>query len=188
MIIDNTYFVRGLSLPVDEIASELNSYIVSLEPEILNKILGYSLTKAFLAGLETETESEDEFTEFEGESFEDETSIEQKWLDLRDGAEFVYSGKTYKWMGFANTEKKSIIANYVYVKFTTETAVNVTGTGAGIIQKENSVKVDNRQAQVRAWNEMIDMIRLLHMFIIVNLEDYEDFEGENFGKTNIFNV
>jgi hypothetical protein len=188
MIIDNTYFIRGLSLPVDEISGQLNGYILSLEPEILNKILGYSLTKAFLAGLDVEVENEDEFTEFDGESFEDESTIEQKWLDLRDGAEFIYAGKTYKWMGFANTEKKSILANYIYVKFTTETAVNVTGTGAGITQKENSIRVDNRQAQVRVWNEMIEMIRLLHMFIIVNLEDYEDFDGTNYGQTNQFNV
>ena len=169
MIIDNTYFIRGLSLPVDEISGQLNGYILSLEPEILNKILGYSLTKEFLDGL-------------------DETTVVQKWLDLRDGAEFIYAGKTYKWMGFANAEKKSILANYIYVKFTTETAVNVTGTGAGITQKENSIRVDNRQAQVRVWNEMIEMIRLLHMFIIVNLEDYEDFDGTNYGETNQFNV
>jgi len=169
MIIDTTYFIRKISLPVDEISGELTNYILSLEPEILNKILGYSLTKAFLDGLE-------------------ETTIEQKWLDLKDGKEFLYGGKTFKWIGFKNAEKRSILANYIYVKFTTETAVNVTGTGASLLQKENSIRIDNRGKQVEAWNEMINWINLLHMFLIANLESYEDFDGTNFGLTNVFNV
>ena len=102
-LIDETYFdKRILSIPNtnrDEVVNNISNYIEKFEPEYLNKVLGYELNKEFIAGLEEETPL-------------------QKWLDLRDGAEYAdCNGRLQKWTGFVNAIKDSPIAFYVFWKF-----------------------------------------------------------------------
>ena len=73
-LIDTTYFVGDISLPVStnsNISSNLTNSITRYEDEILKKLLGYELWRDFKAGI-----AEDE--------------PDQKWIDLRDGAEFSF--------------------------------------------------------------------------------------------------
>lgn len=84
MIIDASYFVGKLNLPGagnTEGLANINLFINDYEDEYLQKVLGYDLWKAFVAGLL-------------------EVVPEQKWLDLLEGKEFQYKGRTRKWIGF----------------------------------------------------------------------------------------
>lgn len=82
---DKTYFNGDLhisQLQQTAVQEKLDYFISIYEPECLKKLLGYKFWKEFTDGLL-------------------EASPEQKWLDLRDGAEFTGSnGRLKKWMGF----------------------------------------------------------------------------------------
>lgn len=82
--IDRTYFhgdlhISGLSTtPVQE---KLNHFISVYEPKCLEELFGYEFKKEFTTGLL-------------------EAVPAQKWIDLRDGAEFTgYNGRLKKWIG-----------------------------------------------------------------------------------------
>lgn len=94
MIIDYTYFKGKILLPqvgnAEGLAS-VNQAIADYEPEFLIKALGYDLWKAFMQGLQ-------------------EVVIEQKWLDLLNGAEYVHKGYTHRWIGFAPIADGSTIS------------------------------------------------------------------------------
>lgn len=83
-LIDYTYFTGPVSIPntdKDYVQDRLNEFINKYEPEYLKKVLGYDLWKAFMAGLA-------------------EPTVDQKWLNLLNGAEYTWYNKTRKWIGF----------------------------------------------------------------------------------------
>lgn len=85
MIIDSSYFSGPLTLAQlgqQTVVESLDNYIQQYEPEYLERVLGYELSKSFIAGLQA-------------------AEIEQKWMDLLNGAEFTYYGKLHKWPGLA---------------------------------------------------------------------------------------
>jgi hypothetical protein len=86
MIIDSTYFTGKLNLPQTgntDGLNEVNQFIEIYEPEYLKKALGYSLWKAFTAGIAGSG------------------PVEQRWLDLLEGKEFTYGNALCNWPGFA---------------------------------------------------------------------------------------
>lgn len=86
MIIDYTYFYGKLRLPQTgntEGRTIVEQFIVDYEAEFLKKVLGYELWKAFVEGIE-------------GSGTPD-----QRWIDLLEGAEYVYHSRTNRWVGFA---------------------------------------------------------------------------------------
>lgn len=170
-IIDPTYFVGRISLPIDEIRNELTGNILRLEPEILDKSLGYDLKKSFMDGLA-------------------QVSPAQKWLDLRDGTDYQIGGIYYNWMGFANVRKQSIIANYVFCDYLVNGAWFNSAFGIRQINSENSVPVNHRGKQMQVYNEMIDWIASLDKFITnANLLDettYPNYDPETIKKLFFF--
>lgn len=170
-IIDNTYFVRELSLPTDQIAAELTSYIDRFEPEILTKILGYDLKKAFVDALAG--------------------TPDQKWIDLRDGKEYQQDSVYRKWRGFKNTTKESLIANYVFYQYTIYGSEFNSTFGLKQVNSENSTFADYRRKQARVYNQMVDWISELDDFIQYSnsiTETYPNYEPEVIRKVNIFNI
>lgn len=83
-LIDHTYFEAEIFIPGREnqdILEKLQEFIETNEPVLLRELLGYELWKAFNEGLQEETPL-------------------QKWIDLRDGAEFTaFNGYKTMWMG-----------------------------------------------------------------------------------------
>lgn len=165
-IIDNTYFVGKIWLPIDEIGGELTGNIVRLEPEILTKVLGYSLKKAFVDAL-AETPA-------------------SKWLDLKNGKDYQIDGIYYNWMGFANAQKQSIIANYVFNDYLSHGSKFNSSFGVRQLQGENSVPIDNLGKQAIVYNEMVSWINSLNNFIIrmneIDSTTYPNFEPTEFKK------
>lgn len=173
-LIDNTYFINEISLPVDEISSELTSYITRYEKEILIKILGYDLYKSFTDALD-------------GYGV-----LADKWQYLRDGLEYLVSGVYYNWSGLINAEKESLISYYVFYQFSCHSSTYNSSVGGQIIKGENSIMIDNRRKQVYAYNRMVELIESLDAFIeYMNGEDstnYPNYVTPVIRKINIFNV
>lgn len=157
-IIDITYFKGRITLGnvatgSDSLADTdlVDVYIPDMEVEYLKKALGYPLYKAFVDGLA-------------------ETTPAQKWLDLKNGKEYTKNDKTYNWGGFANTEKQSPIAYYVYAEYQTNYATTTFNVGEARPQVQNSVNASPGGKIFKAWVEM----KRLNCDLYEYLEEYKD--------------
>lgn len=158
--IDTSYFYGELSIAQIsqvEIAASLQIIIDSREDELLLKLLGYELYKAYKAGV---------------------TGSTQKYLDIRDGKEYTdTSGNLTKWVGlkFAiGNAKKSLIANYVYYHYLADNASFTTGSGEK--KTDLAINVSPEMKMIRAWNEMVNWNIDLHQFLMANISTYPEYE------------
>lgn len=87
MLIDRTYFVGDLNIPntsTAAIGSLLDWFIEKYEEKFLLDAFGYSLYKAFKAGMQDDP-------------------VAQKWTDLIEGVEYIdCAGKTKFWQGLVS--------------------------------------------------------------------------------------
>jgi hypothetical protein len=156
-LIDYTYFQKRLlaipNLNQEEIVGNLNNYIALHEPLYLESVLGYAMNKEFqeaLAGTPA-----------------------QKWIDLRDGAEYTDKcGSLQKWNGFVTSTKESPIAYYNYFYLVREGNTMLTGTGTVESKNENSNRVEPLVKLVDAYRYMVGYNRQLAAFIEANDSDY----------------
>jgi len=158
--IDKTYFFGELILSGvqdAEGAAALQLIIDSREDELLTKLLGYELYKAYKTAVALEV---------------DDTPgpvvlLEQRFLDLRDGKEYTNGSEVLvKWPGLrftVGTMKKSLIANYVYWYYVRDNHTFTTGSG----EKKSPLTINALPTAklVRAWNEMIDWNYQLYDFL-----------------------
>lgn len=129
----------------------LQQLIDEKEPEVLIELLGYQLYKDFIAGLA-------------------ETGPAQKWLDLKNGAEYTDErGKLHKYNGI-----KNIITRYVYYWYLRQQATNTNGVGEAINDTENSTRTSPAQKQTTAWNDMVSYVKSCYCFIHSNIAEYPD--------------
>lgn len=142
-LIDTSYFVKDISIPnLDEIPNSIRTYIERFEKEVLIKLLGRPLYNDFISGLEA-------------------TTIEQKWIDLRDGADFTFEfdGRQVveRWNGLINQDKVSLISYYVYEKYRRIEKTTTTGVAEVRGKVENSEVVNETQKIITAQNRFIDL-------------------------------
>lgn len=178
-IIDTTYFKgriyladigSGNSVVVGNTVS--TNFIPLYETEYLKKALGYPLWKAFTEGLDV-------------------NPIAAKWTDLRDGKEYTVGNDTYYWNGFKNAEKVSPISYYVYCEYLTAQAVNVTGTGTTVNEKQNATSVSPAQNIARAYTDMNELNKTLWHFLDNNRDTYTEYNSrfvECFGSRNTIGI
>jgi hypothetical protein len=76
-----------------------------------------------------------------------------------------------------NSEKKSLIANYVYYWFMRNLMSSTTGTGETESKTENSNRVNPANKMRKAWNEMVDSVQILRSFVQVNSAVYNTFDN-----------
>lgn len=170
-LIDTSYFINYLKLPIANIQADLTRSITLYEPEILEKCLGFDLYYTFINADYSET----------------------KWDELRNGVVYQDADGLYKkWTGFVNTEKSSLIANYVFFKFTSDNSTYSSANTNLISQSENGTATDWREKQRTAYNKMVDMICELDEFITFrNSQDpttYPNYDPKPFTKLNVFNI
>ncbi len=161
--IDSTYFQYGLlAIPnrsKEPISEELDYYITMYDDEYLKNVLGYELKTEYEAGISEETPDE-------------------KWTNLRDGAEFEHCGVTLKWEGFQRSTLKSPIANYVMYYYMRDHNDDFTGIGVSKGASENAVNISPNTRMVNIWNWMAEQNKILKMFIEANQSDYESYRPE----------
>lgn len=161
MLIDTSYFQGDLSLgqiTSPAVVASVNLFIQKYEDDFLVKMLSYPLYKLYKAGIIAQVP-------------------DQRYLDIRDGVEYEYSGVTNKWQGltFGDQLKRSPIANYVYWHYIKDN--NSFTMGAGEVKPENSTSenVSPKFKMIRAWNEMVHMNRELGQMIIARKDVYPEY-------------
>ncbi len=176
--IDLTYFSWGLNiaqLSQPSVQNRVNAYIQQYEAEFMVKLFGLEFYNLFVAELAT-----------------------ARMQSLLIGVTYTYSGNTYRWnglqyvIGSGNTAvKQSPIANYVYWHYLQDTAEVTIGIGTGVTTGENVTRTSPIRLQVKAWNDMIDMIISLRDYITRNPTQYPEYKSsqvEWFCHQNEFNL
>ena len=101
MLIDKSYFIGPLSIAQlghKNVVDNLNNFINTYEPKILQAVLGYDLYEAFIAGIDVGSDE----------------NIDQRWLDLLNGVVFTgFTGIKKKWVGFAGGGNTSLLSSAV---------------------------------------------------------------------------
>lgn len=161
LLIDYTYFNTGLAfIPQLDLVYNRNRvtrFIEIYEPEYLNRVLGYELSVAFTAGLGA-------------------PEVEQRWNDLKNGADFSYFGSKRHWNGFVNTLKQSPIAMYVYYWYTRKQATPTTGSGNVMPSLENGDRASFMRDMIQVWDDMVCENMILYQFLTANIDLYPEFK------------
>ena len=167
-LIDNTYFNYEINLPASNY-SDIQGFIDRLEPEILQKALGYPLAK--LVGSYVALTATDPIKSLvEGDEFTD------------------LSGKVRKWNGLINTGKKSLIAYYVYYYYRRDKVTYTTPMGEKKGTAENSADAEIGNKIMRAWNLMTDELDMMDAYIQTIPELYAAYDPECIGSVNSFDL
>lgn len=158
-IIDASYFIGEINIAqVDTPAvnSKLTLFINKYVPLILDELLGYSVAKEFLAAVAAAPG----------------VPLATKWSDLLNGKIYEVGGVEYKWQGFANAEKMSLLANFVWYRYAVD-QVNQT-VGAGNVKPvfENAEAVSPAYKTESVWNEAIKWVEQLDYFTYNNRDTY----------------
>lgn len=170
-LIDITYFVRDLNVPISS-TSALNSalvdYINKYEPEALKLLLGYSLYKELISAIAAYELAKEDYDNamFTFDPETDEPLIEpvlaSKFDKLINGSEFSFQleGETITeyWPGLKNTDKVSMIANYVYFHFRRDNVSQFNGLSETVSYSESSRSINPREKLVKAWNGFVDQM------------------------------
>lgn len=148
--IDNTYFKGAIKLSSadtsGDYSDDFEATIEEVEKNTLIELLGYDLYKAFIDGLE-------------------ETTVAQKWLDLRDGKEYTTEDSegrtvTIKWNGFQNTQCISPLAYFIYYDWQVNNYTQNTTTGENKQASQNSTPggiADINRKLINAYNKGVDL-------------------------------
>lgn len=162
MIIDYTYFKGKILIPQvnnTEGRDEVDEFIETYETEYLKKVLCYDLWKAFTDGIAGSPGSYD-----------------QRWIDLLEGKEFTYNGKNNAWPGF-EVENQNPIASYIFYQYMNRPMNTLVGTAVQNV--DNNSKISPSPLMIMAWNSMVDMNKLLWMFLKANSDTYPEWQQVN---------
>lgn len=164
------------SIPnLDKEVNSFPDYVAVLEEEALLKLLGRQLYKAFIDGLAAlpETYSEETATVINNEyvygnniwkaltvttgvfpvAGSDWELVEtNKWLELKNGAEYSYASKTWKWAGMVK-----LFTPFIYSRYVSDNVERFTGNGVVVASNENSTLVSPAFKITRAHNHYAEM-------------------------------
>lgn len=128
----------------------------------------------------------------------DEYTILGNQLTLKDavfntGDTFFFKAASLALSQSTGIYKKSPIANYVYYWFMRNNATQTTAMGEVAANNENAVNVSGEKKMVRAWNDMIHVIRELQEYLYSNRVlynwDHNRFHYRHYFRTiNEFNI
>lgn len=173
-LIDKTYFedadllIPGMGKETQ--VNKVNELIAKYEPEYLKAILGYGFYKMFMDAL--------------GAAEGDDELLDIRWKDLRDGADYVNDcNETCRWEGFTNDLYLTPINRYVYYYFLRKNVPTTTVSGEKESKSDKSKSVSSVGKQVRAWNEMVGLNRVLVDFLLNKKDDngvlvYPEFKAQ----------
>ena len=140
MFIDESYFNQDISIPGTSTAgqSSLTAAITKYEKECLMSVLGYELYELFV-----------------------DNQAEQIYVDIIEGKEFTFEfcGKTVKrkWIGLQNSEKKSMLAYYVYYFYWRDRIMHVSNAGHATPLLENAEQDNPVRRLARAYNDFVEL-------------------------------
>lgn len=175
-LIDETYFIGSFSiaqLSQKSVRDKLSDIVSTYQPQLLKAALGYELYAAFMEGLDVGS---------------DET-IDQRWLDLKNGKVFTTTyDKSEEWIGFTNTDKNqfSPLVSYIYYQWLRELNTQVAGINTVQANAENAVIANPAARMTEAYNQMVADIRILWEFLKANEETYPEFNMDDVAGMRIY--
>jgi hypothetical protein len=111
-----------------------SDFVEREEKIILLDLLGASLYNEFILGLQ-------------------DVVVEQRWVDLRDGAQYSNFSKVYQWVGM-----ETMLTPYIYFKWLEYGDDHAAGVGVVVANTENSVMSSPVHKLNRAWREFIKYV------------------------------
>jgi len=129
------------------VAAQVQAFINKYEPEYLRKVLGFTISEAFVAGLAA-------------------NPIESKWLLLRSGSPYTdLYGNSQSYGGIVTG-----ILDYVYYWYIRDQVTMTTGSGEKVSEK--GLAVSSLDKQARAWNEAMTIARSCNAYLYANSAAY----------------
>lgn len=125
---------RPYRIPNQQESPDLEQFIERTEEDLLICLLGYELYSEFVANVDT-------------------SSPESRWVDLRDGADYLYAGHPYKYSGIVEMLKPAVYSKWIdpgAYKF----------TNVGYVQNnapKESTTLDQSGFRVEAWNRYVKL-------------------------------
>lgn len=110
----------------------------------LRALMGDDLYEAFIEGISLDGELNGEFVD-EWEWSED---IEERWLNLINGALYDSNGIVNRWKGLYK-----LLKPYIYSQYLNASGDSMSGAGVVVAKPENSYQGDARVRICAAWNE-----------------------------------
>lgn len=125
-------------IPNQEESRSLQDFIDAKEAEYLKKVLGLSFYNEFIAGLDSSG------------------TVEQIWVDLRDGKEYTVSNQAYEWKGVREMLKPVIYSQWL------EHNYRKWSNGGMIVNngQNNSTSVNPIDEIVENWNKFVKIVGL----------------------------
>lgn len=153
--ITKTDFVGEITLSKSATNYKLDDSIDIYETEILKKLLGSDLYEDFKTGLE-------------------ETTILDKWTDLRDGKDFTPDNYDFN-ISFGGL--KNMTLYYIYSKHILNDLEN-SPFGSGEVDSKNVSHVARQRIKNKSnkiYAEFLNRYKIAQKFIRTNISDYPDF-------------
>lgn len=222
---------------LDKVPTQFSNYVTSKEEEILIKLLGRPLYLEFIDALDSITTYSSTVATVIGNEYaygndiwealtvttgtlpvegSDWTLIESdnKWLCLKNGADYTLDSEVFHWTGMVN-----VLIPFIYANWVNDTFDSLTGIGVVQSRGENSTVISPRKRIVDAFNKFslmagtlvscpyysnffaldyfyyygydyqdIEQRDTLYGFLTVNSTLYEGFRFQDQGTRNIFNI
>lgn len=154
-IVDYTYFTNRLqianlqSVTDTDVRDSLTSLITTCQYNFLNGILGPALYVRFKAWYEAlPLDTGNPFNGLlTGEVFEDE------------------NGFVWNWIGLANSQKLSPLANFSYYTYQELNFTQTTSAGEVRSKADNSFQAFPHQKMIEVWGEMVDWLRAYYQYM-----------------------
>lgn len=191
MFVSSSNFDSSLyNIPnLDKEVNSFPEFVDACEEEALLKLLGRQLYKAFIDGLAALPDAYDEETATEinseyvyGNSIWKALTVTtgvfpvagvnwelvevNKWLELKNGAEYSYASKVWKWAGMVK-----LLIPFVYSRYVQENVQRFTGNGVVVASNENSTLVSPDFKICRAHNryaELCGVVRGGGVYVVWN--------------------
>lgn len=153
----SNFEVRPYRIPAQSESKDLEDFIAQTETAALKRLLGIKLYDELIAGLALDP-------------------VPDKWQDLKDGEEYVFSTVTYKYEGLVD-----LLVPHIFSKWLAEVSDKFTNSGVVRNKVDNSDLVNAAtriaKAQMVYYNKAGDSLRqenTLFGFLFANSADYDD--------------
>ena len=168
--------VRPYWIPFQDESKDLLDFVENKEEELLRDLLGTQVYNAFVEGLE-------------------QPSVQQRWVDLRDGKVYSYAGIQYEYLGLIDLLVPAIFA--YWVKETSDTFTNSSTVRNSLA---NAVAASPGRRISEAYGTFKDKVgdecryqNTLYGFMVANLSDYDSGSGYDWvfctpGSMNSFDL
>lgn len=156
-VVLDDFLERPYRIPFPENDTDLLAFVQATEQDLLRGILGTTLYNAYVAGIGA-------------------GSPAQKWVDLRDGSDYTYSGVEYHFKGL-----DAMLVPGIFALWVKETSDRFTTSGTvRNAPAANTTGASPRRRISEAWGTFLDRVGSeceyrdsLYGFLSANTSDYD---------------